>query len=308
MGMPGLWGGDHPMTRTISVIIPTYRHDSLPNLRAAVRSLQLQTVRPEIIVVVGGDRVLYNQALFLPIDNVLFDATNHGATYARNIGAFASHGDVIAFLDDDEIAHPTWCADLLNVYDQYECSGVGGRNLPIWMCDRPEYLPDEMFWLVGVTHRGFADGDDVCNVRNTFAGNISFDRDVFTAIDGFRTDIGLSNGKLIQGEEPEICDRARAHTGHSFWYTPSAIVWNRVPDEKTRLWYLIRRAFWQGYTKRMLESSGHSLTTEGDYLSVVKSGVIDRITHPSWKNLVESASIGLFTGTVGAGYVTKVIT
>jgi hypothetical protein len=42
----------------------------LPNLRAAVRSLQTQTVKPEIIVVVGKDTRLYKEATTMPVDSV----------------------------------------------------------------------------------------------------------------------------------------------------------------------------------------------------------------------------------------------
>jgi glycosyltransferase involved in cell wall biosynthesis len=232
---------------------------------------------------------------------------NLGATHARNLGVESASGDVVAFLDDDEIAQPTWCAELLRLYSSLPCAGVGGVNRPLWMCDRPGYLPDEMVWLVGVTHKGFSPDNNVKVVRNTFAGNISFSRDLFLDIGGFREDIGLSNGKLIQGEEPEICGRVCEESGRLFWYNPAAVVYNRVPEGKTRLWYLLRRAFWQGYTKRMLEHDGHSLETEGDYLQVVKSGIVIRITHPSGKNITEALSLGVFTGAVGAGYVTKVI-
>jgi len=296
------------VTSTISVIIPTYRYDNFPNLQAAVWSLKAQTpVVPEIVVVVGGDIHLYTQAKLLPADTVLLDPLNHGACRARNMGAGAAHGEVVAFLDDDEVADPSWCAELMKVYDAVPAAGVGGKNLPLWECEPPDHLPEEMWWLVGATHKGFAPDNGVNVVRNTFAGNISFKRDLFLRIGGFREDIGFSNGKQIQGEEPEVCDRACAASGLLFWYNPLAIIRNRVPDDKARMWVLVRRAFWQGYTKRMLEQNGHSLKTEGDYLSTVRSGITGRLFHPSGQNLVEAVSLGLLAGAVGAGYVAKVI-
>lgn len=289
-----------------SVIISTYQNANYPALKAAIESLQHQTVVPEIIVVVGGDPRLYERVIDLDPGPVILDPLNLGATHARNLGAAEAQGDIVAFLDDDEVAAKNWCAELVWPY-KMGAGGVGGKNLPLWECPVPKHLPDEMYWLVGVTHRGFAPDNIVCPIRNTFAGNMSFKKDVFEKIGGFNTGIGLSNGKLIQGEEPEICDRMRNETGLEYWYNSKAIVYNRVPERKTRMWYLLRRAYWQGYTKRMLAENGHSLATEGEFLNSVLSGVSYRLFDPSFQNWGQIVSLVGLSGATGLGYMVKAL-
>jgi glycosyltransferase involved in cell wall biosynthesis len=46
---------------------------------------------------------------------------------ARNLGILHSRGDVIAFLDDDSYAHPTWLSQLMKHYAAPDVGGVGGR-------------------------------------------------------------------------------------------------------------------------------------------------------------------------------------
>jgi len=83
---------------------------------------------------------------------------------------------------------------------------------PAWVAGKPSFLPEEFYWLIGVTHRGFADGPG--EVRNTFGSNISFRADVFAELGGFDVDIGGRKGdKNLQGGETELCARMREAYG-----------------------------------------------------------------------------------------------
>ena len=50
------------------------------------------------------------------------------ASFARNTGVRLASGDIIAFIDDDAIATPTWLEELVRVFEAEgpTCGGVAG--------------------------------------------------------------------------------------------------------------------------------------------------------------------------------------
>ncbi len=242
----------------ISVILCTYTLDMYDHFCDAADSVLGQTYdNVEIVIIVDGTPEVYRQVMktYGEHNNVVIKCNNDnlGLLESRNRGAELASGDVVAFIDDDAVADELWVERLVRAYEERDAIAVGGKMTPEWVASKPLFLPEEFYWLIGVTHRGFADGPG--EVRNTFGSNISFQREVFLELDGFDTDIGGRKGnKNLQGGETELCARMRQEYGHGVWYDPEAEVAHKVFDYRTKLWWLIDRAFWQGYSKRAMES------------------------------------------------------
>ena len=109
---------------------------------------------------------------------MLFERRSLGASAARNIGIRVAQGDILAFLDDDAVADQKWVENLVDSYKELKAMAVGGKILPLWLPCKPAYFPEESYWLVGATHKGFAE-DAVVEVRNVLASNMSFRKEVF---------------------------------------------------------------------------------------------------------------------------------
>ena len=94
-------------TPTVSVIIPT--HDRLPFLIEALDSVHKQTFRNfEVIVVDDGSREEVTPAIAdHPTKPRTFRQTNQGPAAARNSGLREARGELIAFLDSDDLWMPT---------------------------------------------------------------------------------------------------------------------------------------------------------------------------------------------------------
>jgi hypothetical protein len=177
-----------------------------------------------------------------------------------------------------------------------------------WVAGKPSFLPEEFYWLVGVTHRGFADGPGW--VRNTFGSNISFDREVFLELEGFDTEMGGRKGDAnLQGGETELCARLDQKYGEQVWYSPDAVVAHKVFDYRTEFWWLMDRAFWQGYSKRAMETLvPESGGEEEDFLGKLVTESVPRrlngiVKEPSVAAVLQLVMLFVFTGCVGGGYL-----
>jgi GT2 family glycosyltransferase len=270
----------------VSVVVCTHSLNNLGNLQEAVDSLLNQTYdQMEIVIVVDGNQELYDELVktYGTIDSIKIASSNVniGISGARNIGIKEAKGDVIAFIDDDAMADKDWAASLVDIYKKRgDAISVGGKIMPIWLGGKPRYFPEELGWLVGITHEGFAE-EKVVEIRNTFGPNMSFKREVFDSIGYFNEKLGFGKRgtSYIQGEEPEFAIRMKREMGRGVIYNPSALVHHRIPESKTRPKVLLRRSFYQGYTKALLKRlnpSPDSLSTEGSYLRNVLFKFIPR--------------------------------
>jgi hypothetical protein len=180
--------------------------------------------------------------------------------------------------------------------------------VPAWVAGKPQYLPEEFYWLVGVTHRGFA--EQAGEVRNTFGSNISFRKDIFEALDGFDIEIGGRKGdKHLQGGETELCARMYDKYGQGVWYEPEAKVAHKVFNYRTDIVWLLDRALWQGYSKRamsqLVEGSGDQEQDFGRRL-ILEFGpkrVASLFRNPSWKKVCQLVMLVGLTVTVGVGFL-----
>ena len=298
----------------VSVIVCTYNINRFSDFMDAVNSLLNQSYKDiEIIVVVDGNDELYGEVLrhrnLIGRDViVLLNETNLGLSKSRNRGIEASSGDVIAFFDDDAVANEDWIKELVRMYDEYDAIAAGGKLIPMWVDGKMDFLPEEYYWLIGATHKGFSSG--VAEVRNTFGSNISFKSDVLKSLGGFRGEMGIKGSGVLQGEETEMCVRMRQKFGKGVMYNPDAIVHHKIFTERTKVKFLLKRAFWQGYSKRMMEELGHSMTVESDFIKSLANGIYVRVKAMTKFKLVPAVQIFfliLLTFMVFMGYVYKIM-
>lgn len=295
----------------VSVVICVYSTDLYQDFCDAVRSVLGQSYSNiEVVAVVDGNKDLCTRVKrdWGSHKDIIIHCNEHnkGLSASRNIGVKCATGDIIAFLDDDAVADEKWVEELVRIYDQKNVEGVGGKMTPIWPGSQPDFLPEEFFWLVGVTHRGFPDEGPV---RNTFGSNISFQREVFEQIGGFNEDLGRKGDKHVQGEETELAERMRQEINGTLYYNPNAKVGHKIFPYRIRLTWLLNRAFWQGYSKyamsRILpqsESNEVSFLTNllGYYLPSRGYHLFQTLDITQLKQI---GALLLFTVAVGFGYV-----
>ena len=268
-----------------SAVVCTYNPDNYANLNETIASLQEQThPEIEIIIVVDGSEEVYRKVIADYAEKgmirPLLLTKNAGVCSARNAGIRAARGEIVAFIDDDAVANKDWIKSLLDIYRDYNAVAVGGKVLPVWFWEQPDYLPEEMFWLIGVTN-GVLTGDKVVELRNVFGVNMSFRRAIFEDIGLFNEGLGFSKALvcLKQAEEAEFGLRMKNKTGKGMYYSPDAIVYHKITRSKMGLKSLLRRAFYQGYSKALLGKLSQSTAaraTERSYLRSLLTKYIPR--------------------------------
>lgn len=296
----------------VSVVICTYSLDVYDDFCEAVESVLAQTYESiEVVLVVDGtdevaERVREDYG-GREDTTIHVNDENVGLLKSRNTGAEVAVGEIVAFIDDDAVADKHWIEELVSTYERHGVEAAGGQMTPIWVSGQPTFLPEEFYWLIGVTHRGFPEEGEV---RNTFGSNISFKRDVFRNLGGFDVDIGGRKGdKNLQGGETELCARLRTEYGGSLYYNPDATVGHKIFEYRTRLGWLLKRAFWQGHSKRAMETfvpeSGdeESSFLRDLLLKFIPGRLRNAILGPSLTEATKFIMLLVFTACVGCGYL-----
>ena len=110
------------MTTAVSIIVPS-RGRSEDLKRCLVGLGQLYHQKFEVIVVADGPTLAEIDPIF-PIKRREYDKANVAA--ARNIGAQAAAGEIIAFIDDDAVPEPTWLSRLCDPFADETVAASGG--------------------------------------------------------------------------------------------------------------------------------------------------------------------------------------
>jgi glucosyl-dolichyl phosphate glucuronosyltransferase len=266
---------------SFTVVICAYTEDRWDQIRAAVESVRTQSLpSQEIILVIDHNPALLQRAAAaMPDITVVENRQAQGLSGARNTGAGLARGDVIAFLDDDAAAHADWLKFLADSFENPQIAGVGGLTVPDWQTERPAWLPEEFFWVVGCNYVGMAPHG--APVRNLIGANMSFRRQAFNLVSGgFTTGIGrTSTGRPLGCEETEFCIRlAQLASGTTFVMDHRARIWHFVSDSRCTVSYFLSRCFAEGISKAQVTASVGSndgLASERAYLmQALPSGVI----------------------------------
>lgn len=263
---------------TVSVIIPTYTKARWGWLEEAVASVRAQTVpASEIIVVVD-----HNPDLLEEISREFSDVIavpnigGRGVSGARNSGVKASHGEIVAFLDDDSIARNDWLAILLRHIMTPGVVGVGCYSDGLWDTPCPSWFPGEFSWTIGVSYSGLP--KEPTAMRNVWTSAMLVKRSAFEEVGGFREDFGKIGNRSLP-EDTDLCLRiAAAVQEDAIWmWDPEKVMQHRVPAGRATFGYLMSRCFLQGWGKAAMahmDGFDESTSSERQYaLRILPAGI-----------------------------------
>jgi glycosyltransferase involved in cell wall biosynthesis len=244
------------MPPRISAIIATRNRATY--LRKAIESLGCQTLNPglyEIIVVDNGSQDNTKQVVeeFAALPNLrYFFEPVPGCSRARNTGWKNAQGEIIAFMDDDAIAHPEWLARYISAFDHYGASAgsIGGKVELIWEAPKPAWLSPRLLGILSVYH--YSDEMVVLNQEQWLSiCNLAYPSEVLKKANGLREDLGRQGDNLRASAE-NFLRQQTDDWGLVTVYHPDILVHHHIPSSRlTKKWFK-NAAFWQGKSEAIM--------------------------------------------------------
>lgn len=292
------------------MIVTTYTKERANDLIECIHSLQQQTLKPDEVILVLDNPELesfYSSVISSQV-KIVNSAGSWGSSYARNTGLMNATGEVVAFIDDDAVAAKDWLMNLVQDYNSADVVGVTGFVTPVWAKGRPDWFPEELDWVVGCSHKGLP--IEKASVRNPIGCNMSFRKEIFGKAGYFQPRLGAQpTSLLMRSEEAELSMRIlKSYPRSQIVFEPTAIVYHKVPMSRTSIRYLMRRSFYEGFSKRIFQNyvqTADVLSTEENYLKyLVRVAVVSRLKQiPKSRSCSELLVIGLSIMMVGIGYI-----
>jgi succinoglycan biosynthesis protein ExoM len=212
-----------------------------PSLRRTLASLAAQAGAPPFRVIVSDNDetpsaeavvATARRELGLDIDYVHAPARN--ISIARNACLDRAKADLVAFVDDDEIAPPAWLATIARFLKSQDLDVAFGPVKAIYPDNAPRWVREGDFHSFQTIERNGA-------VDTGYSSNVIFKRSVVGAR---RFDVALGRS----GGEDAFFFATLHHHGARLGLCPDAVIEEPAPDQRLRLRWLVTRAFRSGQT------------------------------------------------------------
>jgi mycofactocin glycosyltransferase len=195
----------------VSIIIPVYnRPDELEACLASLQQLDYPPGRVEVIVVDDASWD-HTAAMARRFDvRLIIQPHNMGQSAARNTGAAAARGEILAFLDSDCVAEPGWLSELVPYFQDSRVALVGGYVAACY----DEKLMDRYEQVCSALNMGAdpAMGSGSSSVFYVPTCNMLVRRDIYSQAGGL-------DESLHVGEDVDLCWRLMADH-HHLLYVP----------------------------------------------------------------------------------------
>jgi glycosyltransferase involved in cell wall biosynthesis len=237
----------------VSAIICTHNRDQY--LGAAIDSLLAQTFPNFEIIVV--DNACTDRTAEI-VQTKLTDARLRyvyeplpGLSVARNTGAQAAQGEILAYLDDDAVATPHWLDRIAAAYQGNPQLAIAGGKVTLLWADgitAPAWLSAGLASNLGA----YDLGETLVYVEQpqlTPRGlNYSIRKTFLEQIGGFDPNLGRVGKNLLSNEELHMTTLA-LHQGWQVAYLPDALVAHNVAPERVHRQWFLNRGWWQGISE-----------------------------------------------------------
>lgn len=170
---------------------------------------------------------------------------------ARNMGIEHACGEILVFADDDVEVRPGWLRAYVDTFTRIQPPPgvVGGRLDPLWLSPKPEWLPEEREYLLGIYNKGnelmpMPEGD------LPIGANFAVLRQTVDKIGKFDERIDYSYARrtsMISGGDSLFSLKVK-QANFSVYYQPQARAWHKISKNKLTPKYFLKRNFWEGVT------------------------------------------------------------
>ncbi|MFQ5965156.1 MAG: glycosyltransferase family 2 protein [Candidatus Scalinduaceae bacterium] len=236
-----------------SICIATYKRPKL--LKDLLNSLVAQVISEDVgleIIIVDNDPAGSGESVYKKFSNtkqfefLYFIQPIKNISLTRNMAVKKATGEYILFIDDDEVASPEWVTTLLKTIKDFDADGVFGRVISNVNNKASEWIKRNYLF----NRPSSATGTEAISTRT---GNCIVKASLLKGVPGpFDPTYGLTGGS-----DSHLFYSLR-QKGAKFVNCYEAWVSEFVPPERTRISWLLRRAFRKGntYTRKIIDSAG----------------------------------------------------
>ena len=157
-----------------------------------------------------------------------------GLTRARNLGARAARGEIVAYIDDDAIAEPEWLTAIVRPFADARVAAVAGHTrymqalegtLEMTAADavgegrvRPRRTVDRRTrgWFTIACFGGIGDGNTMAFRRSVLTSQVRFDE-------------RIGRGRLVDGGDEHVAFMSLIADGYAVVHAPDAVVRHPAP-------------------------------------------------------------------------------
>jgi len=175
-----------------------------------------------------------------------------GRSAALNSGFRAARGEILVTTDDDVRVEPDWLDRIAAGFEAHGCDYIGGRVVPVWPGEVPDWLPARNEVLCGVIAvLDYGPAPIRYGVRVPLGVNMAIRREALGRAGAFDCRIGRKAGTLLGQEVREWCVRAHA-AGLAGYYIPDVVVHHLIPRDRLTKSYFRRWYYWRGVSRAIL--------------------------------------------------------
>lgn len=283
---------------SVSVVIVSWRRPHY--VRSCLQSLRALSPGPQEIVVVDAsldDETRSVVAEFPEAVCVSFPGGAGHMTTSRNVGLLHVSGDIIAFLDDDTVAHRGWLAGLCASFEDSEVGALAGRACNGRPGEASEGIEQIGQLLPDGCLTGFfgADPGRPVEVAHGIGANMAFRREVLGELGGFRDDFRGIGGVR---EDTDVFVRVGA-LGYRIVFSPDAAVDHLGAPHIRGRRFDFRYTFWARHNHALL--LGRNFGTGSTYFRSWVRGELVRIATARNRNAARRG-VRIFLGIVGVSF------
>ena len=166
----------------------------------------------------------------------------------KNLGLRLSHGDIIAFTDDDCLVSKNWLKNITDSLKRYDFAG--GAVFPLPGTKFPWWWNNSLNWLVGVNpepNKKFL----------PLGSNVAFKKKVLEKLkENSQSALRRSNNRYLPYREDNYRIQKTLAIGFSMGINKDMVVYHRIPRPRFKIAYLLKRSYnegsvWVTYEKRL---------------------------------------------------------
>ncbi len=236
------------MNNLLSIVICTYNRAQL--LKETIKSILLLEKDARFsyeLIIIDNNSTDHTKDTVDSFQNK-FNGSLHyikenrqGKSYALNTAIKASQGDILIFTDDDVLLDPLWLKATYDCFLTHRCDGMGGRVLPIYTSETPQWIKSRATQLSGSIVI-YDQGEDLKLYKknmNPFIGaNFAFRKEMFNEFGDFKVDIGPGT-RIIVGEDTEFVERL-IDNNKKLIYNPQALVHHPIDIKRLNLRHIAK--------------------------------------------------------------------